>query len=131
MENVLLFEKRGCDFWGDDSRVPESDIGNYRIVAHNVKMNGREYIIEVTSYYKPQWRLYYKRDNTKELQKPVLEGYKQTMYFRTQYDTENGSFGDIQLEIKLNNPYLPYTRKNILDTINKYSDIKYNDIKII
>ena len=139
MFEVLYLEKRGCNFWDDDTDVRTSDVGNYRVCTpcENIPgKNGKMYFIELT-----HWKRYNYRNTHKISGKPLKHEVKElenanALYFDSEY-TENGlTFGDLKLNDKIRALKLSYTQSDILKAVNiisrnNYKEILFSDSQII
>lgn len=131
-EKVITLEKRGCDFFKNDPIEKLSDVGNYRVgIYNNIQgKDGNRYTLEFSKYD------YYKyRDTTKngsrKLKKAVKElVLRNKLSLNTEFEREDGSvLRNIELEKKISNMNLTYTKENILKVINYISKIQYSSIE--
>lgn len=121
MKNVLILEKRGCDFFEDDEELKKySDVGNYRVYSHCVGINGVSYHLE--------FQRGFKNEITKGGKIKHIHDHK--LFIDTQYDTERMSYRDLKIEKELNNADFTYCLSDIKKVVNKIADNKIDDILI-
>lgn len=130
-KNTLFLECRGCDFFINDKINELSDMTNYRVLAFNIiAKNGITYILEITSGKKRQWRTTHKKTN-KPLKNPIIEILSENyLCIGNEYENEKGAWGDLNFYKKfgLENHNFEYTKKDVLQAINKISIKQYNNI---
>lgn len=120
-KNILILEKRGCNFSNDDEEMKKySDVGNYRVYSHCIGINNISYHLEFSRGY--QFELN-KRGKMKR-----IHGHK--LIIETQYDTDKGSYRNLEIEKNIYNNKYNYTLENIKSIINNISDNKIEDILI-
>lgn len=134
LENVLKFERRGCEFWKDAPERKESDIGNYRITTPGEIIpgkDGRMYCLEFGSYDRRAMRRTDKR-NGRPLKNPVSE-ITMTCATRidSQFSDDRGSWRNLEMETEFYKTPRKYTEKNILDYVNSISTQKYDKIAYV
>lgn len=133
-KNYLLFERRGCEFWHDDTARKESDIGNYRITTPGEIVpgkDGRMYCLEFGCYDRYDIRRTNKRTG-KPLKHPVRELTMTTaMSINTQYRNEHGSWRNLILEGEFYFTPRKYTEQNILDYVNSIAAVHYDGIRYV
>lgn len=128
--NILLLEKRGCNFWKNDEEMNKySDVGNYRVFCKGLKIKGITTYIDFSRGYK---RIF-KKDK-----KGNIKGYENIHQHRLvselyQY-RNNGKyykcFGNCKIESQIQNFNYDYTLENIKKAINKINDFKIEKIFI-
>lgn len=120
--STLKFEARGCNF----SNNPNSDVNNYRICTTITDKKDRQLFIEFGRGYR--YRFTNKRTGAK-LKKPVIET-EWALHIDTQFDDERGSWRDLDLEKRIYQKNLNYTKADILKAVNSISKVKYTAIEI-
>lgn len=127
--NYLTFEKRGCNFFGND--YPESDIRNYRITTPGYTVplkDGRMMFFEFTVNDKYRYRLYNKRTGAK-LKKPVKELVNTcNAFMHSAFENDSGAWCDCVLDRAFYNANVKYTETAILEYINSISAVHYDAI---
>lgn len=121
--NVLVLEKRGCDFWKDDKEIQEfSDLENYRVFCKGLSVNGKILFIDFMRGHKIE-------------KKKTVHHHKLSMYtyLIEPYDEnlciENPQqWGFTEIEEKTKD--YDYTQKDILKFINSINDFKIEQIYI-
>lgn len=136
MENVFYLECRGCD----DKSMP-GDIKNYRVCSigrTETKYNGKTINLFFEFTQGPHW--YYRTENKRTgapLKKPVYETIiSNGVHVNTEYERQEGQFtaayGLIAFEREMWNQHFDYTKKSILQIVNKYkTGEKYTRVCII
>lgn len=131
----LYLEKRGCDFFKNDTIQKVSDVGNYRVCTHReciLGKDGKMYFLEFTNGERRKVRYENKRTG-KPLKKPITEVVMAySLCLNTQY-TENGlSYRNLKIEKDFYNkePML-YTLENILKVVNDISINHYDEIVFV
>lgn len=128
--NVLLLEKRGCDFWVDDEEMKKySDIGNYRVFCKGLSVKGIPTYIDFSRGYK---RIF-KKDKHGN-----IKGYENIHHHALgaeiyQHEIKNNyvqCFGNLKIEKQINNSGRLYTQADILKTVNKINDFEIEKILI-
>ena len=131
--NILLLQKRGCDFWNDEEA--QSDISNYRVTTPAETIRGKDgnlYFLEFCLWRNKGHYRTTTKNGQRELKKPVFEiDAKNCLCIHTQYETKEGCFANISLEKRINKLNLPYTKQGILEAVNIISKNQYNKIKFI
>ena len=141
-ENVLMFERRGCEFWKDAPERAESDVGNYRITTPGEIIpgkDGRMYLFEFGCYDRQELRRVSKTG--KPLKHPKTETVMTcAMHLDTEFSklekTSGGfefqsSWRNLEMESDFYKTPRKYTEKNILDYVNSVSAIHYDAIRYI
>ena len=132
MKNYLYFEKRGCNFFGDD--YPESDIKNYRITTPGYTVplkDGRLFCLEFTVNDRYHYRRVNKRTGA-QLKKPVKELVMTCAAFLSgSYENERGTWGDCEMQRDFYESNVKYTEAAILDYVNSISAVHYDEIRYI
>lgn len=138
-ENVLMFERRGCEFWKDAPERAESDIGNYRITTPGEIVpgkDGRNYLFEFGCYDRQEMRRVSKTG--KPLKHPKLERVMTcAMHIDTEYTVKNdafpygASFRNLDMENDFYKTPRKYTLANVLDYVNSVSARHYESIKFV
>lgn len=134
-ENILYLEKRGCNFFGQDTKTCQlSDVGNYRVGVYDssvIGKNGRAYVLEFTGYNKMRVRTTHKRTG-KPLQTPVVEvALENALHVDTEFEENGFSWRDIQLEKELSTLDLVFTLSGILAAVNHISKKQYSKIEFL
>lgn len=134
-ENILYLEKRGCNFFRQDTRVNQlSDVGNYRVGSYDcsiVGKNGRKYILEFVGCDKWHKRMTHKRTG-KPLKHPVIEMVlENALHVDTEYEENGASWRDSHLESELRALDLTFTLAGILAAVNHISEKQYSKIEFI
>lgn len=128
--NILLLEKRGCDFWKDDEEMQKySDVGNYRVFCKGLQIKSITTYIDFSRGYKT---------NFKKNKNGNITGYAHehnhklisNIYQKKMQNDYINSFGNIELEKQISNFNYNYTQENILKTVNKINDFKIDKIYI-
>ena len=131
-KNYLYFEKRGCNFFGND--YPESDIKNYRITTPGYTVllkDGRRFCFEFTVRDKYRYRKENKRTGEK-LKKPVHELVTTCAAFMSNsFENERGTWCDCAMQRDFNDSNVKYTESVILEYINSVSAVHYDGIRYI
>lgn len=129
---TLFLEKRGCDFFKNDEINKFSDVGNYRVDALNIPgKDGNTYILEFSRGTIRNTR-YTNLRTGKPLKHPKIEIINEYgMYMSTYYENENGCFGNVKLDAKIDGLQLSYTLENILKAVNLVSSNDYTEIKFL
>lgn len=122
-KNVLVLEKRGCNFWDNDEEMKEfSDIGNYRVFCKGLNVDARILFID------------FMRVNKIEKGK-AIHHHKLGMYTYSikPYD-ENLCLENPQewgfTEIEKTGRDYNYTQKDILEFVNSINSFKIEQIYI-
>lgn len=133
-KTILLLEKRGCDFNKTDNIYNLSDLQNYRLVARGWQPKDKKesYILSFTRGYRI--RNTYKNNSEKKLKKYVIE-HDTALRIDTQFDNNEGSWRDINLENKMyttiyDNDYR-FTSSDLLKVLNQYGKYKISNIIIL
>lgn len=129
---VLFLEKRGCNFFNGDEINKFSDVGNYRVCALDIPgKDGNTYFLEFSKG--PIRKTRYTHLKTgKPLKHPKIEIINQYgLYMRSIYENENGCFGNVKLNAKIDGLHLSYTMENILKSVNLVSSNEYTEIKFL
>lgn len=133
-KTILLLEKRGCDFNKTDNIYNMSDLQNYRLFAigWQPKDKKESYILSFTRGYRI--RNTYKNNSEKKLKKYVIE-HDTALRIDTQFDNNEGSWRDINLENKMyttiyDNDYR-FTSSDLLKVLNQYGKYKISNIIIL
>ena len=133
MNNILTFERRGCDFFRSDKINDFSDVGNYRVGVYTYSIkgkDGRDYIIEFGECTHYRYRTTHKTTG-RELKKPVREVVVEYgLHLDTQFEDERGCWRNSKLEREVWEMHLPYTKEGILTAVNYISAQKYDGIEI-
>lgn len=138
--NTLYLEKRGCNFFKDDYISEISDIGNYRVCTKNdIKLkDGYEYFLEFTRWNKQVWRYNYKNNPNKKLKTPVLDRVIPNLLCVSntycKCDDVTGKymcFCNLGYKQEMIDKMYSFTKSDILKLVNEYSDVQYDDVKII
>lgn len=133
MNNILTFERRGCDFFKGDKINDFSDVGNYRIGVYTYSIkgkDGRNYIIEFGECTHYRYRTTHKVTG-RELKKPIKEMIiEYGLHLDTQFEDERGCWRNSKLECEIWEMHLPYTKEGILTAVNYISAQKYDGIEI-
>lgn len=130
-QNVLLFEKRGCNFRPGEHQG--SDIGNYCICTTDyiACADGRRMFFEFTRTDRHQFRNTNKRTGA-PLKKPVYELVARDIAgINTCYERDNLFFRDLEIERRFFNALVPYTKTAILNFINTVAAQKYTAIEFV
>lgn len=128
--NMLLLEKRGCNFWNDDEEMQKySDIGNYRIFCKGLQVKQIPTCIEFSRGYK---RIFEKDKhgnikNYKDLHHHLLIA---NIYQKELKNNYINTFGNLKIEKQINGFEYLYTKNDILKAINKINDFKIDKIYI-
>ena len=139
MDKTLYLEKRGCDFFDDDTSVSFSDVGNYRVCTPSECIkgkDGRTFFLEFTSGAHRRTR-YTNKITGKPLKHPKQDVIiERGIFLDTQYSvpTENGysmSYRDCKIERNVFEKHLPYTLENILAITNEISEDNYTNIVFV
>lgn len=129
---TLFLEKRGCDF-KDDRINLLSDVGNYRVCTVN-KIRGKDgkmYFLEITQGDKYIYRKKHKITG-RELKKPIKELKKECcLHIGTEFETQDGCFGNIKLDTMIWEIEISYTFEGILQAVNLISAETYDKIEFI
>ena len=138
-ENVLMFERRGCEFWKDAPERAESDVGNYRITTPGEIVpgkDGRMYLFEFGCYDRQELRRVSKTG--KPLKHPKTETVMTcAMHVDTEYTVKNSdypygaSFRNLEMEKDFYKTPRKYTRQNVLDYVNSVSTRHYEKIAFV
>ena len=138
-ENVLMFERRGCEFWKDAPERAESDIGNYRITTPGEIVpgkDGRMYLFEFGCYDRQELRRVSKTG--KPLKHPKTETVMTcAMHLDTEYTVKNNdypfgaSFRNLDMETDFYKTPRKYTLQNVLDYVNSVSTRHYEKIAFV
>ena len=137
MAKTLILEKRGCDFFKNDSINELSDVGNYRVGVYSHSIKGKDgimYIVEFGGFDKYTYRNTNKR-NGQPLKKSVRElVMRNALHIDTEFEKveESGfktSWRNSKLEHEVYEMNLPYTKEGILKAINYISADTYTDIE--
>lgn len=133
MNNILTFERRGCDFFKGDNINNFSDVGNYRVGVYTYSIkgkDGRDYIIEFGKCTHYRYRNTHKVTG-RELKKPIREVIVEYgLHLDTQFEDERGCWRNSKLEREVWEMHLPYTKEGILTAVNYISAQKYDGIVI-
>lgn len=133
MNNILKFERRGCDFFKGDKINDFSDVGNYRIGVYTYSIkgkDGRDYIIEFGECTHYRYRTT-RKVTGRELKKPIKEMIiEYGLHLDTQFEDERGCWRNSKLEREVWEMHLPYTKEGILTAVNYISAQKYDGIEI-
>lgn len=132
MKKVLYLEKRGCDFWKDETL--KSDVGNYRVVTLEKICGwyGVEYFVEFSL-----WRNRTKSRKThKKTGKPLKHVHydvinDEGLNISVSYENEAGSWKALTIETRIDNLNLSYTIEDILKAVNMISIDHYDEIVFI
>lgn len=128
--NVLLLEKRGCNFWGDDEEMKKySDVGNYRVFCKGLQIKGITTYIDFSRGYKREFQ----KDKNGN-----IKGYKNIHQHRLSTEIyqyiKNGTyyqcFGNCKLEKQIQDFNYNYTLEEIKKAVNKINDFKIEKIFI-
>ncbi|MCI8654509.1 MAG: hypothetical protein HFJ48_01345 [Clostridia bacterium] len=128
--NILLLEKRGCDFWKDDEEMNKySDIGNYRVFCKGLKIKGITTYIDFGRTYKRE----FKKDKNGN-----VKGYKNIHQHLLKADTYQHIYDkDLKYyqcfrncEIEKETYKYSYTLDSILKYVNKINDFKIEKVLI-
>ena len=141
MNKTLKLEKRGCDFYANDPRHLQevSDIGNFRVGCYDMSIegkDGRKYLVEFSHWERYAYRTTHKVTG-RELKHPIRELVNpNALHLDTQYDvmTESGiplSYRNLDLEHRIHDMNLDYTKAGILEAVNHISKDTYTDIEFI
>lgn len=134
MENILILEKRGCDFHFSDTDTKGSDVGNYRVTTFGDTVKGKDgknYFVEFCHHKKYKYRTTNKRTG-EPLKKAVKELVKvNALWVDTQYNDDRGSWRNIRIEQDINKLNLDYTKAGILQAVNQISRNCYNAVEIL
>jgi len=126
MNNILTFERRGCDFFKGDNINNFSDVGNYRVGVYTYSIkgkDGRDYIIEFGK------STHYRYRNTHKVTgREVIVKYG--LHLDTQFEDGLGCRRNRKLEREVWEMHLPYTKEGILTAVNYISARKYDGIVI-
>lgn len=129
-ENVLFLEKRGCDFWKDETA--DSDIKNYRVCTHGEIIPGKDgnvYCLEFHLWRDRKKVRYTHKITGKPLLHPAFDLINpQGVAIDTQYTNNNGSWRNCKLEEELNAKNYSYTKADILAIVNSISTSKFDRI---
>lgn len=141
-ENVLMFERRGCEFWKDAPERAESDIGNYRITTPGEIVpgkDGRMYLFEFGCYDRQELRRVSKTG--KPLKHPKTETVMTcAMHLDTEFSkpekTSGGfewrsSWRNLEMENEFYKTPRKYTLQNVLDYVNSVSTRHYEKIAFV
>ena len=131
----LYLVKMGLDFWSDDQRVKESDIGNYRVNTAKECITGKDgnvYFLEFCRGTRRNYRTTHKITG-KPLKKPIIEIISENaLTLDTQYSNEKGCFRNLKIEKEFySSPALPYTKESILKVVNLISCDHYDEIVFV
>lgn len=121
--NVLVLEKRGCNFWKDDEEMNKfSDVGNYRVFFKGLKVKSKIFFGDISNGYEYQ--------NFKPIHhhKMSITTYMINPSSVNLYIENPQEYGNIELEKKAK-PYF-YTQKDILEYVNSVNDFKIDKICI-
>lgn len=128
--NVLLLEKRGCNFWkGDEEMQKYSNVGNYRVFCKGLKIEGVTTYIDFSRGYK---RIFKKDKNGN------IKGYENIHQHRLASEIyqyiSNGTyyqcFGNCKIKKQLQDLNYNYTIEDIRKAVNKINDFKIEKIFI-
>lgn len=128
--NILLLEKRGCNFWDDDEEMRKySDIGNYRVFCKGLQVHKMPLYIDFSRGYK---RVFIKDKNGnikdyKDLHHHLLSA---SVYQKELKGTYINTFGNLKIEKQINNSEYLYTKEDILKAVNKINDFKIDKIYV-
>lgn len=124
-KNVLVLEKRGCDFWKDDEELNKySDVGNYRVFAKGLSVNGQIVSGDFGNGY-----TYDEKHKPVHHHKLYLNAYTINPKKEDLYIENPQTYGNVELERKTK-PYF-YTQKDILEYVNSINDFKIDEIIIL
>lgn len=123
---TAYFDPRGCDFWEDDKKVRNSDIGNYRIVTCVKAKTGEPLIIEFGG-----WQMF---DHTKSkpvlIRDNVLSINGQYCAFNdhadNEYGVDTGTYGfNFEKRYGINERGYDYTRADVLRFLSNITGENY------
>lgn len=124
IKNVLVLEKRGCNFWGDDEEMKEfSDIGNYRVFCKGLQVHKQIFFIDFLNGY-----TYDKNYKPIHHHRLSATTYKIQPLQSDLYIENPQEYGDIETEKKARS--YNYNKKDILNFVNSINDFKISDIYI-
>ena len=131
---TLTLVKMGCDFFNGDRINQLSDCENYRIETRKNLVKGKdgnEYFLSFGGYDKRRTRYTNKRTGA-QLKRPVDEVVlENALHIDTQFDDENGSWRNCNLESELCEMGLTFTKADILKAVNYISADNYTEIEIV
>ena len=129
-ENVLFLEKRGCDFWKNETA--DSDIKNYRVCTHGEIIPGKDgniYCLEFHLWRDRKQVRYTHKKTGKPLKHPAFDIINhQGIAIDTEFTNDRGCWRNCKLEEELNAKNYSYTKADILTIVNKISTNTYNRI---
>ncbi len=132
---TLYLEKRGCDYFENDSINLFSDVGNHRLCTLDYEIqgiDGNTYFIEFSHWdYRVFRKVNYKTG--KALKNPKLETIKHNaICMRTQFKDSNGNtWGNWKLDRIPLSADIRYTLSGILAAVNMISAVKYDRVELI
>ena len=130
---ILRLEKMGCNFWSDETA--KSDIGNYRVRTQGYEIQGKDgrlYFVEFSLWRNRKQARYNHKITGKPLKHTAYDIINnQGVDINLQYQDNNGTWGNIRLENKLDKSNYSYTQRDILRIVNRISVDKYDSIQII
>ena len=130
----IAFEKRGCNFYGEDKNNG-SDVGNYRITTLGESVTGKD-----GNNYFLEFCLWRDRKKARTTHKKTGKQLKHVHYdvinpigltIDTEYTNDNGNWRNIKLESSIYDLNLSYTLGDILKAINIISEKQYTRICFI
>ena len=125
IKNVLVLEKRGCDFWKDDEELNKhSDIGNYRVFAKGLSVDGHIVFGDFNNGYTYDEKYKPVHHHKLSLTAYTIDPKKEDLYIENPQE-----YGNAELERKTK-PYF-YTQKDILKYVNSINDFIIDEIIIL
>lgn len=116
----LYLEKRGCDFWNDDTEArQESDLENYRLFLEFIDKDGKRICGDV---HRGAIRAFGEYKNGK----PVILS-NNGLYTDFQYENHTGCYcyhTDIRCAGQ-------YTKETVLEVVNRFSAVAYDEVEIV
>lgn len=140
--DVLLLEKRGCDFFKSDNIPERIDIGNYRVVTHGESIFGKDgnrYLVSFSLWRNRRQVRYTHKITGKPLKHPhfdIINPYG--LHIDTEYTDKNGCWRNSALEKELHAYNYDYTIESILKVVNEintpqhhYNTVLFADMEAI
>lgn len=133
--NYLLLEKRGCNFFEDDSVARASNVGNYRVCTIGEDIcakDGNTYFLEFSLWKNRTCQRYFNKRTGRPLKHPVDVIINPGLHMDSQFtDTDGLSYRNLPLEQNVNSRNKSYTTSDILAVVNEISVEQYQEIKFV
>lgn len=134
--NYLLLEKRGCNFFEDDSVARASNVGNYRVCTIGEDIcakDGNTYFLEFSLWKNRTCQRYFNKRTGRPLKHPVDVIINPIgLHMDSQFtDTDGLSYRNLPLEQNVNSRNKSYTTSDILAVVNEISVEQYQEIKFV